>query len=148
MYDACMFRRFFQWLTLALLALCIVTWAGSYWRCPYVGYNSKTRSTAVRIECGRLGFDVIEENNYRNDWYAVVLQAEDWSYWDQHMVNFKFLGFTFKHDVFLGFTVPLWFPTALSAALVFFLWRKRRHKPTGFPLEATETPPRHANRSG
>jgi hypothetical protein len=122
-------------MALALLVLCIAAWVGSYWQGIVFRYGSKPCHTYSIVSC-RLSYFQIE--NETSTCEIVRRGPCDWATWDAKNADFKFLGFTFKHDAsLLGMSIPLWFPTALSAALVFFLWRKPRRKGGGFPVETS-----------
>ena len=56
---------------------------------------------------------------------------------------------TFNHRYILGFsiisthdemwlTIPFWFPTTISAAVLWLVWRKTRPRPRGFPVEVKQ----------
>jgi hypothetical protein len=64
-----------------------------------------------------------------------------WSYRDAHS-TWHFMGFTYDDRIVgRGATIPLWFPTLLSALLLWFVWRKTRATPVGraFPVEVAKS---------
>jgi hypothetical protein len=135
---------FWRWLirgsAVALLALCVAAWGVSYWRGVQVWYQSK-RGTSYGMGCewGRLYyFNSLVHLSMRPGWQIGREPAYDWTGQDAS-ANFMFLGFTFSRPGhFYEVTIPLWFCTALSAALLFLLWRRTgsRYIGKGFSVEA------------
>jgi hypothetical protein len=124
-----MIRRWItRGLALALLALCVAVWVGSYWQYGGVVYTcGGVRFCALAVNCGRL----LVEADYpppNGHWHALRGAAFEWTKWDADM-DFKFLGFgVMRQARIVEMTVPLWFPTSLSGVLFWFVWRKTRSR--------------------
>ena len=147
-----MLRRWIiRGLTLTLLTLCVVAWVGSYWRCVSVNHwRNKTDVDVSIIAHGRLllhsaEFKTITTPTAR--WSVGNLDAgrNDLKIFDRYS-TFSFGGFALLYgdpdrtiNRLRGVSIPLWFPTLLSGMLLWFVWRKTKAKPKGFPVETTAT---------
>jgi hypothetical protein len=140
-YTAPMFRRWFiRSLALALLTLCVTAWVGSYWR-----LIEMERWDRHRIIC-------------QGQWGEICLYCEDkrrtaplevtWRCYSSEPLLIQaiygstphhFAGFAFERfsGNYWHVFIPLWFPTLVSALLLWFVWRKTRAKVVGgaFPVE-------------
>jgi hypothetical protein len=142
-------RWFVRGVLIALCTLCALAWVGSYFQMVGLQRSSPGRVLLIGIDCGSaLIFSSVDLAPPRASlWYVYHEPA----YFERARRNYRnmdyhFVGFAFQQvpgappDYFVF--VPLWFPTTLSALLLWFGWRKTRARPSGFPLEAgKETPP-------
>ena len=141
-----MFRRWIiRGLALTLLTLCVVAWVGSYWRVVGISYNEATRSQSLFGAKGKARLLVSLPDGAMRRW-RFYYNANAYS--DHENARYHFMGFAFDRagGQALGglpgwpiwaVWVPLYFPTLLSALLLWFVWRKTRAKPIGgaFPVE-------------
>jgi hypothetical protein len=136
-----MFRRWLiRSLALTLLTLCVLAWVGTYWMGAGVTYRGKKE-----YELGVLNGIIYGGNlGAISPW---KLPQGVHVYRLRHLAGFA-LGAEDKDFEFLKFWclinplgvevgIPLYFPTLLSAILLWFAWRKTRAKPSGgaFPVE-------------
>jgi hypothetical protein len=132
-------RSFF----IGLLVLCVGGWVGSYW----FGWGiSSSAQEAWVIECesGRMYLAMWNSfgwpGSHPHDPGSVYFFIADSKYLGSVARRYHhFIGFQSINDLDGGrcIIIPLWFPTAISAALLLFVWRKARPKPKGraFPVE-------------
>jgi hypothetical protein len=141
-----MIRRWLiRGLALTLLTLCVVAWAASYWQCVQTTvYAAGSRVyVTCQVEAGTI---LIVE------FVGVPARRWNWS-WQRFAVNLKGVqsvyngieyhgaGFAYYPSTATwpetGLMFPLWFPTLLSALLLWLVWRKTRpaYNGQGFPVE-------------
>jgi hypothetical protein len=134
-------RMFWRWIIrsfcLALSVICVGLWVTSFGSLIFVNYSGKTWNRAF-VADGKIGF--IGDN-------PLPAQFEGWSHGyadDRDFVvrdgraKHHFLGFSYDRGPFDWYVaIPVYFPTLLSALLLWFVWRKTRAKGTGvgFPIE-------------
>jgi len=134
-------------LALTLLTLCVVVCVGSYWRWTgirRVGDNKILReirnTDIVDLECGRIGYSHLYPPSTPFHWWEFEYGSyisNPWSGWDSTAI-FHGIGFAFGQNGLGWFvTIPLYFPTLLSALLLSVVWRKTKPKVMGFPIEPT-----------
>jgi hypothetical protein len=138
-------RWLIRGLTLTLLALCVLAWVGSRWQTVGVRYFVRDFTYAVELEQGCVSAG--------HDNYHFLLFGQEHDGWDffhrpaalptGFFGGFGFVSWKSFPLSFWRVTVPLWFPTLLSALLLWFVWRKTGAKPIGgaFPVEITATKP-------
>ncbi|MCL2639464.1 MAG: hypothetical protein FWD53_01330 [Phycisphaerales bacterium] len=126
---------------LTLLTLCLSSWAWSYFLSFYIGYVSSSLGRAywittytggVLLSADRVGLSELGwQFGYDRD-------ARSWESAE------RFLGFAYQSwpssigaPWYVG--IPFWFPSLLSAVLLWFIWRQTRPKTEGrgFPVEPT-----------
>jgi hypothetical protein len=140
-------RRFIRGFFIALLTLCVAAWVASYLqglRIEYVGNGWYTaligggrfgllltlgNGTPATGPGVRPGWEIVANLDYRNYWLMWDGTA------DVHGLGFAY----FHHKALWRISMPLWFPTLLSAALLVLVWRKTRpqYNGKGFPIEPT-----------
>ena len=124
-------RSIIRGLAIALLTLCVTAWVGSYCRIISLDHGLSPDRIVMEINRGRFVLD----------WSALFLSGNWQVTVGETDVNPQpgLLGF-FLCGV--GFFMPLWFPTTLSAGLLWLVWRKTRPKYTGkgFPVEPAAKP--------
>ena len=134
--------------------VCVVVWVMSYW---YVGaVRIPIGFSCVRLNgaLGSLYLWAQDRNTGGSDW---VFRTPDPGLTDallreyqssQHFGGFAYSYLSWPDHYLLMVILPLWFPTTLSAILLWFAWRKTGAKRPGgaFPVEAiamiTEAKPR------
>ena len=152
-------RSFF----IGLLLLCVGGWRWSYFFCESLAYQQpRTLNPAenkyVEVSGGNLLLmTYVPFSDDATPWPV------GWTYYHRHRdrddVNWekrfdswegpRFLGFHFFYkasprpaigNADRGIQVPFWFPTTISAALLWLVWRKTRSKAKGraFPVEANQ----------
>ena len=142
-------RWLIRGLALLLLTLCVGAWVGSYWRAALaVHLERDTPSVLVVADDGwiycarkRVGYSGAPR------WEMVFFSTQDAApFGDQGaQTQYRFAGFSINTAAGCWeMIVPFYFPTFLSALLLWFVWRKTRAKAIGraFPVEvavATET---------
>jgi hypothetical protein len=135
-----------RWLTrialLGCLALCVVTWVGSYYQALYLHY---TYTSGPFWTAGV--FDGSFDIAYCDDAFPLVpgwdfnrtVPQHDLVRQEYRASQFHFLGFAFDHRQVAShvtvFWIPFWFPTLLIAILLLLNFRKPRPHPGGFPIE-------------
>ncbi len=138
-------------LALALLTLCVGAWVGSYWRLFEVDYSSGKVSRNLIILCGRIRFarQLSAREGWTCDsewvWRSDTLKEDDSMRQEYPLTQYHWAGLA----LWTGMVgppdgkgclvhIPLWFPTLLSALLLWLVWRKTRPKYNGrgFPVEA------------
>jgi hypothetical protein len=140
-----------QWIIrgmgIALLALCVTAWVGSYFKCVSVSYGSKTDRWTLDLVAGESAFSGIRAAVSRG-WTVEHGQY----YPDQRdrmravykIIPYHALGFAWEPSRGFGIHpsvwIPLWFPSLVFALLLWFVWRKTRLKYSGkgFPVEVTK----------
>jgi hypothetical protein len=128
-------------LALMLLTLCVTAWVGSYWR-EIVAYEKSQSFQRGGFFAGRLCLLSCDAGQII--WSDKTLYEFAVYNWDIQ-ANYHILGFHFVHCKFPEWTeiiIPLWFPTLLSALLLWFVWwkTKPRKMRQGFPIEPTAKP--------
>ena len=93
----------------------------------------------TQVENGRMGLLLVDFTSNVDHGLVVLLRPcrpFDWEYWD-NKTDYRFLGFSIIPWLFVSF--PLWFPTLLSALLLWFIWRKTpaERNSRGFPVAPT-----------
>jgi hypothetical protein len=138
-------------LALAIFALCVTAWMGSYFGYIHISYDGKTHSWYVPLVDGELeSFDSHYNLSPRHGWdIAFGLHQEKMrfqmqlEYWITpfHRLGFAWQPPTGPYDA-RRIMIPLWFPTTLSAAILYLLWRKTRpqYNAKGFPVEPAANP--------
>jgi hypothetical protein len=131
-------------LALTLLTLCAVAWVGSYSK--MVGYNYAAKNWySVIWANGRVSFAVVDAAkpgfNVKPPpkGSSFTIRAPSALYWDYYgrLAEYQFVGFVAHRGYDSYIIIPLWFPTLLSAALLWLVWRKTRpnYNGRGFPVE-------------
>ena len=140
-YTAPMFCRWLiRGLALMLLTLCVGAWVGSYWRAIGIAYSGTERCLVLDEGNGKAVFGVEflpPGVPLWPGWHFLRKVYLDAGYDNS---PYHLMGFAFQKRVdstIIGRTsvwwvwVPLYFPTLLSALLLWFVWRKTRAKPIG-----------------
>ena len=143
-YTATMFRRWLIRSIFVVLCMCMAgVWAVSY---AYVGgVRIPIESPSVRLNAalGSFYFWAEDHSTGGSDW---VFHANDPGLTDAlqreyqtspHLGGFAYRYLSWPDRYLLMVILPLWFPTLLSALLLYLVWRKTRAKPIGgaFPVE-------------
>ena len=132
---------------IGLLTFCVVAWVGSC-LCVIRAGHPRSGMYAIladhRINLGRNCDRRHEPAGYHppSGWIEVdrlnlssgeQFWASSDKYTDWHFMGFSYLGYEWGWDT----TMPLYFPTLLSALLLWFGWRKTKSKAVGgaFPAE-------------
>lgn len=145
-YITPMIRRWLiRSLALLLLTLCVVAWVGSYWHAIEIDHDDET-SISLIMGKGRAAFFLAYPSDKPPSWHpgwrlpTYPIDVINWS-GDSDVIGFRF------HHSRRGWSlmIPLYFPTLLSAFLLWLVWRKTRAKPIGgaFPVEAKSNPTPH-----
>jgi hypothetical protein len=142
-----MLRRWIiRGIAIAVLTLCVAAWVGSYFRWVAVCYGRDTHSWWLRQACGKLFFnDQYRPPGYPNEWYMQYGRCDAYNR-DQtrgiyEKSAYHLMGFAWEppasRELSQWIMIPLWFPTTLSAGLLWPVWRKTRpkYKGKGFPVE-------------
>jgi hypothetical protein len=121
-------RTFF----IGLLLLFAGGWVGSYKYGWEVGYRNNN-TWVLEVNRGRIDLDWWDSFNIHEEqgWYGRSAYA-------QVPINYDHLGFFWMNEAgIIWLSIPFWFPTTVSAALLWWVWRKTRPKPVGraFPVE-------------
>ena len=135
----CIIRSFF----IGLLLLCVGGWVTSFWRAVVVVRISSTDDRIMECNSGRIAFIFTHAKNTRfpaSDQRCVLVTGPAGKLGE--FVGRKFLGFVWLNesqdevDITSGM-IPFWFPTLLSAVLLWLVWRWTRPKLKGlaFPIE-------------
>jgi hypothetical protein len=141
---AAMVRRWIiRSLALLLLTLCVGAWVGSYWRGIDIRRCWKDVDI-VGLDYGRISYAHFYIIPSDPGWHFVLQSSNSnvWEVWDS-TPGLHGLGFChFTTDRMYAVTIPLWFPTLLSAALLWLVWRKTKPRTMGqgFPVEPTAKP--------
>ena len=133
---------------IALCVICIGVWVESYWRSTEVVLGNNIHGHWIVILGLSNGMTVLCLDRASGlpppGWfYYYTLStpsspvglarffAESYAYAPFHLLGFSY------HSALKCVTIPLWFPTLLSASLLWFAGRKTERKPTGgaFPIE-------------
>jgi len=140
-------RRLIRSLALTLLTLCVVACVGSYWRRVGVFLHFGDLDNELFIHRGDF---VFYQSSPISPLFTRIrhweVYADDFNFWGYRNMPPTLLGFcAFLSENYNGFyvIVPLWFPTLLSAFLLWLVWRKTKPKTTrnAFPVEAASTNP-------
>ena len=139
--------------TIALLTLCLSLWVGSYFRCVLVQSTPSFGKTyLVNTYMGGAAFCFVNHNSNNMAVWHFEYGPEVWPSSDKPTDGRQFLGFTYFYCsiissstmTYKGFCIPFWFPSLLSAALLWFVWRQTRLiEWRGFPVEVPPTPEGH-----
>jgi hypothetical protein len=129
-------RRFIRVVGLALLMLCIVAWMGSFWKAFYINcWHGDVILSIIKVNRGRIGISWLDWTwiDWSWNWGMGFGRPDEWG-------TSGFIGFSIlKYGIIEhGIVVPIWFPTILFALLLWFLWRKSRARPRGFPVVTLE----------
>jgi hypothetical protein len=135
-------RSFF----IGLLLLCLGSWLSSYLFQETLSYHREhsTRLYRVTLVAGTCAFysEVAELHldGFFDGWEHQQSKYDgDNTLWVGH--QFQLLGFGVSYELIYAHSplllIPLWFPTAICAALLCFSWRKTRQNGKGcaFPVE-------------
>jgi hypothetical protein len=117
-------------------------WAGSYWRLVRVDYVAKNWQGFLLVN-GRIAFF---DADAAKPGFNISSPSKGWRYkfeptssiyWQYHGQSSS--GFYYQRGSYTWFTIPLYFPTLLSAALLWFAWRQTGVKTSSkaFPIEPT-----------
>lgn len=141
-----MFRRWLiRGLALALLMLGLVAWVGSYARAIVIHDVGRTW-IRMSVSAGRMGFRQGDTAIALSPgWHADVFRSDidRWMDFDTMAQHHAFGFATYRNTTYKtidrAMTVPIWFPTLLSALLLWLLWRRTKPIPKaqGFPIEPT-----------
>jgi len=142
----------FRWLirsfAIALLTLCLSVWTWSYFRSIYREYcSSFPKAYVVQTHMGGASFHFGDVHASRSrplptGWYYYYLKVQPLPSFPG---DIRFLGFAYcefnGRSWLIG--IPFWFPSLLSAGLLWLVWRLTRPKFTGqgFPVEVTPPNP-------
>ena len=119
-------------LAIALLCLCITGWLLSY---PFFrGHRIRTSGHSEIWGCfayGEIHLGWFASHNASN---SLASSPNTWLGFGFRMENDNTVPLTYWWG-----TIPFWFPTTLSAGLLWFVWRMTRAKliGRGFPVETT-----------
>jgi hypothetical protein len=135
-------RRILRALFILPVLLCLALWFASAMRSFYIHYSANHHMTTLFLCQGVIGtehFRDIQVPPSYSGWQfesdppgTIRFFPRDDSAYNYH------LGFAWDRKVAgIGGTVPAWFPTLLSAAVLCLVWRKTRPKiiGQGFPVE-------------
>jgi hypothetical protein len=141
-----MMRRWIiRGLALTLLTLCVVAWVGSYFETVTWTYLGPVHYIGIGVDSGLVEFlDVMP-----HPIPATMTPKTGWD-WAYHLpsnprilkADHSLLGFGYEAPpgAAPGWAVwiPMWFPTVLSALLLWLVWRKTRpaYNGRGFPVES------------
>jgi hypothetical protein len=139
-------RWLIRGLALTLLTLCVGAWAGSYFEYEAIDYEGATRCGFTLLEAGELQLFFGDYAPWAQQGWDVwhgrcdsKLRAEILSLYKS--TQYHLLGFAWqpRRPTERGqrVMIPLWFPTLLSALLLWLVWRKTRpaYNGRGFPVE-------------
>jgi len=93
----------------------------------------------VEFTGGRISFAHASDVGGGNSWQFDLRKGHEGEWeWLERSSKVHFLGFVYYHPSIAEWchTIPFWFPTLLSAILVWLAWRKTRPVRRGFPVEA------------
>jgi hypothetical protein len=135
-------RWLIRGLALTLLTLCVVAWVGSYFQRGAVHLHGGDHIRMLGLECGAIGYvddDMEIGIPYAWQWFHGPNNFQQFRQVYQHTF-YHFIGFAYdpkKLDLTTIVIIPLWFPTVLSALLLWLVWRKTRpaYNGRGFPVE-------------
>jgi hypothetical protein len=143
---------------IALLTLCVTAWVGSYIGYFSVCYGRKPHYWSASPAGGSLSLGDFYGGRGPggfNGWYATYYgrydaqaRLRDQRFYDA--TPYHLLGFAWQPRILpddLQFVmIPLWFPTLLSALVLWLVWCKTRSKDSGkgFPVEVTKAEARKA----
>ena len=148
-----MFRRWLiRGLALTLLTLCVVAWVGSYWRQVGLKADSADKVRLIFFNYGSLAIRSMDWGAIRakrglppNDeplhFVTFVADADAKVRAGSSIAGFAYgtMGPLWVGGAAVGWEayVPLYFPTLLSALLLWLVWRKTKTKYSGkaFPVE-------------
>jgi hypothetical protein len=140
-------------LCIALLTLCATVWVGSYWQALHLARAINGRVLCLSISTGVICiFRTDSTGGWTDGWLSYMASPNkrevDWTSDCYGRARYRLAGFAIDpllspvaEGLGLWLTIPLWFPTTLSAGLLWLVWRKTRPKYTGkgFPVEANVT---------
>ena len=146
-------RWFIRSLFLGLLTLCVVAWVGSYFEFAMASHDSMRDFQYVDLHSGLVRYSA---RTGRRNWgeaaigwhmgHSAVDAKSRAAVWDAyrgspyHVAGFAWRSFS---EPFVGsgwgVVIPLYFPTILSALLLWLASRKTKEKPRGFPVEMAAT---------
>jgi hypothetical protein len=148
-----MLRRWIiRGLGIALLTLCVTAWVWSYWWFVEVDYSSGKVSRDFIVMCGRmrLARQLSGREGWSWDygrWTSGPMSADQFMSDEYPFMHYHLGGFALSTGLMgppdgKGWKVhiPLFFPTLLSAPLLWLVWRKTRPKYSGkgFPVEVED----------
>jgi len=132
---------------IALLTLCLSLWGWSYFH-SFLFYCGSLLGKSYEVETYMGGAF------FGYDSFATPSSARRFEYhrnaypWSGYPVDKWFLGFTYYEPPYMSYTpgmcfrigIPFWFPSLLSAGLLWFVWWQTRPKSAwrGFPVEVTQ----------
>lgn len=131
----------------ALFLLCLVLWAGSYWRTVSIIHNG-TRMWYGGVGAGRVALcQTLASRSFDPGWKLLCWRPDDpdretetysnW-WWGKYCLGFRIQWLTLRPGTSMRFiAVPLWFPTLLFGWAWLYFWRKTRKRgmTRGFPVE-------------
>jgi hypothetical protein len=134
-------RWLIRGLALALLTLCVVVWVGSYFASLSMSLGPRGWRIDPWIDSGSAGCEDMYNPRYGTiepywkirppDFMSI---EQDYSDATHHVAGFAYHRFStgLRRIIF-----PIWFPTLLSALLLWLVWRKTRPacNGRGFPVE-------------
>ena len=140
-------RWIIRGLCLALLTPSVTVWVGSHYEAVGLHYAGSARYHNLQVHSGYIIF--MEQERLTTAWqptwrldHDVAIRERAQHYYAICRPRFCGFGYGVPPDasyafIFLVF-VPIWFPTLLSALLLWLVWRKTRPKYNGrgFPVEA------------
>jgi len=138
-------------LTIALLTLCLSLWTGSYFHSFYIAYNpSLGKSYFAATYTGGVYFVSTNGIDTSPPGWRFEPNRKALSFNNAFIVfDKKILGFTYhkRQTRIWQLGIPFWFPSLLSATLLWSTWRQTRPKPAaqGFPVEVTQPHPPSTN---
>jgi len=134
-------RSFF----IALLGLCVSAWIATFYRTLSAVYND-IPTVSIGSTRGNLWmfyFSMPSPSHSHGLFLSILPFGMDRTYYEDdlhHLIGFAWgsLNVMLPPDTPAKvLRIPFWFPTALSAGLLWFVWRKTRPKADGraFPVE-------------
>ena len=152
-------RWFIRAFAIALLTLCVSGWGGSYFYGGFISYTSRGHSyITYSINTHMGGVRFYYNDHGRPGWPSPGWEVEHGRSalsFDDCSWDWRFLGIGYHYFDFAPYSrgishcigIPFWFPSLLSAGLLWFVWRKTRMKDVGrgFPVEVTQPPPSSTN---
>jgi hypothetical protein len=123
---------------LTLLTLCAVAWVGSHWMELQISYVGKMWNSIKWVNgdlvLGRTTAVAAPFSGFRVTHDRFLGNSDSRSDEEVNFLGFEYLNLAWGQ----WFSVPLLYPTLLSALLLWLVWRKTRpaYNGRGFPVEA------------
>lgn len=136
-------------LSLTLVLFVLTAWVASYWDTATLvhytpmGPDGSGQNGFLVIRTGHISF-LREGPLLSADWHAGLTSNTFTHWWVPQFLDYyfadakyRFLGFYFDIGITQFVSLPLWFPTLLSAGLLWLIWRKTKPNPPGraFPID-------------